>query len=224
MSFSTSLLSSSIYPLLIRSSLFFAGVCSSFPPSSSSSPSLSLVGRRSLATASEPDAPPVRHYGGLKDQDRIFTNVYNKHDWGIKGAMVSLRRSAERDQTRRIENGEGHPSLGRLVYISHREGFQKKPPLSRRRNKRARSRADLGALPFEQGSRRLAQDEGDSSQRRYLAHRHHQEVWTQRKRRSWFPFRSQVVLHEQTKLAGRQEVRCDEEEEDRRGRAGIDGS
>lgn len=39
---------------------------------------------RSLATVSD---PPVRHYGGLKDQDRIFTNLYLKHDHGIKGAM-----------------------------------------------------------------------------------------------------------------------------------------
>ena len=39
---------------------------------------------RSFATVSD---PPVRHYGGLKDQDRIFTNLYCKHDHGIKGAM-----------------------------------------------------------------------------------------------------------------------------------------
>jgi hypothetical protein len=41
--------------------------------------------RRALATVAD---PPVRHYGGLKDQDRIFTNVYSRHDHGIKGAMV----------------------------------------------------------------------------------------------------------------------------------------
>ncbi|THU83221.1 NADH-ubiquinone oxidoreductase [Dendrothele bispora CBS 962.96] len=38
---------------------------------------------RSFATVTD---PPVRRYGGLKDQDRIFTNVYCKHDHGIKGA------------------------------------------------------------------------------------------------------------------------------------------
>lgn len=42
---------------------------------------------RSLATVAE---PPVRRYGGLKDQDRIFTNIYCRHDHGIKGAMVSF--------------------------------------------------------------------------------------------------------------------------------------
>lgn len=40
---------------------------------------------RTFATVQD---PPVRRYGGLKDQDRIFTNVYCKHDHGIKGAMV----------------------------------------------------------------------------------------------------------------------------------------
>jgi len=39
---------------------------------------------RSLATVAD---PPVRRYGGLKDQDRIFTNLYCRHDHGIKGAM-----------------------------------------------------------------------------------------------------------------------------------------
>lgn len=26
-------------------------------------------------------------FGGLKDQDRIFTNLYNDGDWTIKGAL-----------------------------------------------------------------------------------------------------------------------------------------
>lgn len=39
---------------------------------------------RSLATVAD---PPVRRYGGLKDQDRIFTNLYMKHDHGLKGAQ-----------------------------------------------------------------------------------------------------------------------------------------
>jgi NADH dehydrogenase (ubiquinone) flavoprotein 1 len=34
-------------------------------------------------------ADPVlaRVYGGLKDQDRIFTNLYGEGDWRLKGAM-----------------------------------------------------------------------------------------------------------------------------------------
>jgi len=46
---------------------------------------------RSLATSTAADIP-VRHYGGLKDQDRIFTNAYCRHDHGLKGAMVSNHR------------------------------------------------------------------------------------------------------------------------------------
>ena len=36
-----------------------------------------------------PEAPPAKtKYGPLADQDRIFTNIYGRHDWGIKGAMA----------------------------------------------------------------------------------------------------------------------------------------
>jgi len=34
------------------------------------------------------DEAPARTFGNLKDQDRIFTNIYGRHDWGIKGAMA----------------------------------------------------------------------------------------------------------------------------------------
>lgn len=30
--------------------------------------------------------PPVRTYGGLKDQDRIFTNLYGHHGADLKSA------------------------------------------------------------------------------------------------------------------------------------------
>lgn len=45
---------------------------------------LAPASARSLATVAD---PPVRRYGGLKDQDRIFTNLYSKHDHGLKGAL-----------------------------------------------------------------------------------------------------------------------------------------
>ncbi|KAI8056660.1 mitochondrial NADH:ubiquinone oxidoreductase NDUFV1/51 kDa subunit [Syncephalis plumigaleata] len=42
---------------------------------------------RTLATATGPAMPhPPRVYGGLKDQDRIFTNLYGRHDFRLKGA------------------------------------------------------------------------------------------------------------------------------------------
>ena len=33
-----------------------------------------------------------RYYGGLKDQDRIFTNVYNDNDPFIEGAMKRVSK------------------------------------------------------------------------------------------------------------------------------------
>lgn len=45
---------------------------------------------RSYATEANPNANPVTGkttFGGLSDEDRIFTNVYSKHDWRLKGAM-----------------------------------------------------------------------------------------------------------------------------------------
>eukprot|EP00001_Collodictyon_triciliatum_P037422 06744_4 len=63
---------------------------------------LSRLARHSTKTAalvsSARTAPSafVRHnttegkksYGGLKDEDRIFTNLYGQRDYGIKGAML----------------------------------------------------------------------------------------------------------------------------------------
>lgn len=44
---------------------------------------------RTLATATGPAMPhPPRVYGGLKDQDRIFTNLYGRHDFRLKGAKA----------------------------------------------------------------------------------------------------------------------------------------
>jgi NADH dehydrogenase (ubiquinone) flavoprotein 1 len=41
---------------------------------------------RSFATVHE-NQPPVHHHGGLKDQDRIFTNLYGHHGADINSAM-----------------------------------------------------------------------------------------------------------------------------------------
>jgi len=45
---------------------------------------------QSLAAAStrfNSTAAASKSYGGLKDEDRIFTNLYGRHDWRLKGAM-----------------------------------------------------------------------------------------------------------------------------------------
>ena len=58
--------------------------------SSASSPA-KLLSTSSFA-AQQPnaaEAPPAKtKFGPLADQDRIFTNIYGRHDWGIKGAMA----------------------------------------------------------------------------------------------------------------------------------------
>ncbi len=42
------------------------------------------------AGATKPvDPPPAKtKFGPLKDSDRIFTNLYGRHDWTIKGALA----------------------------------------------------------------------------------------------------------------------------------------
>ncbi|KAL7753801.1 NADH dehydrogenase [ubiquinone] flavoprotein 1, mitochondrial [Sorochytrium milnesiophthora] len=40
------------------------------------------------AATPSPPPPPTRHYGNLKDSDRIFTNLYGAHDFRLKGAMA----------------------------------------------------------------------------------------------------------------------------------------
>ncbi|KAH7850261.1 hypothetical protein Vadar_029972 [Vaccinium darrowii] len=49
-----------------------------------------LLSTQGAITASTPQPPPPpekTHVGGLKDEDRIFTNVYGLHDPFLKGAM-----------------------------------------------------------------------------------------------------------------------------------------
>ncbi|KXG50895.1 NADH ubiquinone oxidoreductase, F subunit [Penicillium griseofulvum] len=49
--------------------------------------SLRAQGAAARSFASVSEAPPVKHYGGLKDQDRIFTNLYSHHGADLKSAM-----------------------------------------------------------------------------------------------------------------------------------------
>ena len=55
---------------------------SSIAPSSSST----LQNRRCYATVQE-GQPQKRRYGGLKDQDRIFQNLYSHHGTDLKSAI-----------------------------------------------------------------------------------------------------------------------------------------
>lgn len=49
--------------------------------------SLRAQGAAARSFASVSEAPPVKHYGGLKDQDRIFTNLYGHHGADLKSSM-----------------------------------------------------------------------------------------------------------------------------------------
>jgi len=46
----------------------------------------SVQQQRSFATVQEGDAAPKRTYGGLKDQDRIFQNLYGRYPPDLKHA------------------------------------------------------------------------------------------------------------------------------------------
>ena len=47
-----------------------------------------LALRRALSAAPKAEEPVLaRVYGGLKDQDRIFSNLYGEQDWRLNSAM-----------------------------------------------------------------------------------------------------------------------------------------
>jgi len=48
----------------------------------------SIVATSQAVRHQSAEAAPAKTYGPLADQDRIFTNIYGRHDWRIKGAMA----------------------------------------------------------------------------------------------------------------------------------------
>ncbi|KAJ1661007.1 NADH dehydrogenase [ubiquinone] flavoprotein 1, mitochondrial [Dispira simplex] len=44
--------------------------------------------KASLATEATPSAGSKKTFGGLRDEDRIFTNLYGRHDFRLKGAQA----------------------------------------------------------------------------------------------------------------------------------------
>ncbi|KAJ0095878.1 hypothetical protein Patl1_16904 [Pistacia atlantica] len=76
-------------------SLSTQGASGSTPQGASGSPPKGASGSppQGASTASTPQPPPPppppekTHFGGLKDEDRIFTNLYGLHDPFLKGAM-----------------------------------------------------------------------------------------------------------------------------------------
>ncbi|KAI8813596.1 hypothetical protein BJ742DRAFT_788887 [Cladochytrium replicatum] len=61
-----------------------ASLAPRFPAASLVAATASIA--RTLATVG-PEPTSTRQYGGLKDEDRIFTNLYGRHDYRLAGAM-----------------------------------------------------------------------------------------------------------------------------------------
>ena len=51
-------------------------------------PMLSSVRSQASGAAASEDPPAKTKFGPLKDEDRIFTNLYGRHDWTVKGALA----------------------------------------------------------------------------------------------------------------------------------------
>ena len=84
---------------------------------------------RHFATVAE---TPVRRYGGLKDQDRIFTNAYCRHDHGLKGAQVRVKSDPLSltpipilpfTVARRLASHQRHSPQRRLMDYTNRQGL-----------------------------------------------------------------------------------------------------
>ena len=70
----------------IQPSVTAASRVSGTHPTSSSSQQHQQPPRRGLATVQDGPPPKRTHFGGLKDQDRIFQNLYGHHGADLKSA------------------------------------------------------------------------------------------------------------------------------------------
>jgi NADH dehydrogenase (ubiquinone) flavoprotein 1 len=66
-------------------------ICKSAPRAVNAQAAVALPARSyvsvSPAVRQRVAVEPQRVYGGLRDQDRIYTNVYGEHDFQLKGAL-----------------------------------------------------------------------------------------------------------------------------------------
>lgn len=142
--------------------------------------------RRSFATVQD---TPVRRYGGLKDQDRIFTNAYCRHDHGIKGAEVSFVLFLS-CVLRSLASAESHHTRP-ANYV-----YRRNPLVSAHLN----GLLNLLTSCFFQsrGDWHKTKDillKGDS-----WDNSDYQGLWSAWPRRCWFPERIEVEFHEQAWL------------------------
>ena len=64
-----------------------AGAATAAPAAGAAAPAAGAAATAPPAPPAGPPPPPPRVHGGLKDADRIFTNLYGKHDPYLKGAQ-----------------------------------------------------------------------------------------------------------------------------------------
>ena len=74
---------------------------------------------RTFATVQD-NAPPIRHHGGLKDQDRIFTNLYGHHGADLKSAMKYGDWYKTKDIVLKGHDWVGRPFSGPLDLLARR--------------------------------------------------------------------------------------------------------
>lgn len=150
--------------------------CTARPLLASSSSTLPAVAAstpsavRSLATVTD---APNRTHGGLKDQDRIFQNAYMRHDHLLKGAKVSPHS-----------------------YFSLLKGLVK----CQRRLPLINLISHFVSSYFFSVPWRLASNQRHSIKRSRLDHQSNESFRNERSWWSWFPFRFEMVFHEQTWL------------------------
>jgi len=92
--------------------------------------------RRSYAAVTDAAANPVKRHGGLRDQDRIFSNAYRMHDWQLKGAQVRPPLSSSSPSSPPPRRPQPHPTIDHLcqpctLVRAHGEPLRRPAPLAK---------------------------------------------------------------------------------------------
>ena len=68
--------------------LSLSAVANNATPSAAAPASSGVFALQKRSNTTEAAAPTKTKFGPLADSDRIFTNLYGRHDWGMKGALA----------------------------------------------------------------------------------------------------------------------------------------
>ena len=133
-----------------------------------------------------------RSYGGLKDEDRIFTNLYGRHDWKLKGA---LSRVGNLNQVKLWANFLRKPSDNMLTLMYVHALGSKEYCLNALYVGYWGLKVTIVVFSLLTGW--LVQDKGDTAERTRLDTGWGEEVWSQGAWWGGVSLGSQVELHEQ---------------------------